>query len=441
MSERPERLVEQAFAVVERARKALAVGLPTTEAKNAPERSRWVADLERIVHQASIALSNQRAQLTASAAEGITQELGAEASLSSDAAAKTVSEAVRVYSDWSAKRLSEAEGELRAFEGLPVDFDILSLMGVDSSEAVFSQLLAWLLDPKGSHGGGDAFLRLFLARLGIAGQGRLFDHSMPLEAEVATEVSWDVPNEQTFRRIEDDDLDDEDNARTRRLRVDILLVLPGYLVPIELKVYAKESLYSFNDEVWAQSALYGRMWRLMLEADSSLARTPQVQMDTPAAWRRSLRRCMDANPGLRRRIHYFDGGRAAVAPVLIHPRRCCRAASQRIGERKHEHGLPVRHLRWLDIDRMLYRLCRDRDLQAGRLDLIRSFRTTLLRLATGIDLVERIEDLRLRMAEPTLTRLMPIQSTASLKAAFDALNEMDTCCEEGRTTSEGGIRG
>ena len=142
-----------------------------------------------------------------------------------------------------------------------------------------------------------------------------------------------------------------------------------------------------------------------------------------------MEKCIRANKVLQRRGSFFDGGRAAVVPVLIHPRHHCISSNECMGKRKFEHNLPVRHIDWLDIDQMLYRLCIERDMQSGRLDLIRSFRTTILRLATGIDLVSKIEDLRLRIAEPTLIRRFPVASSASLDAALAELNHVDSCCD------------
>ncbi|MBO6883050.1 MAG: PD-(D/E)XK nuclease family protein [Marivita sp.] len=344
-----------------------------------------------------------------------------------------IDKTVLLYSETSANRLREAETVLKPYEGLPVHFDILSLMGVDRSETVFCQLLLWLLTPESSHGVGDAFLRLFLARLGVDCQGRLFDYSQSLNAEIVSEVSWDIPNGELFQPLYEQ-TSQQKSEKSRRLRVDILIMVQGYIIPVEVKVYASESLYKFNDQTWAQAALYGEMWRLMLEAYRSSLRfdknTSSSHFSSFQGWRGAWEKCTRANKGLERSKHFFDAGRAAVVPVLIHPRHQCISKHEYMGERKYEHGLPVRHIDWLDIDKMLYRLCIDRDLQLGRLDLIRSFRTTILRLATGIDLVSNIEDLRLRIAEPALTRRFPVASSASLDVALAELNHVDSCCDE-----------
>lgn len=44
-------------------------------------------------------------------------------------------------------------------------FNLFSAIGVDAAEIRHSRFLAWLLDPKGSHGAGDAYLRAFLQAL------------------------------------------------------------------------------------------------------------------------------------------------------------------------------------------------------------------------------------------------------------------------------------
>lgn len=346
-------------------------------------------------------------------------------------AKSVVHDTIRAHSEWSAKRLNETEDALRPFEGLPVHFDILSLMGVDGNEAVFCRLLAWLLDPEGSHGVGDSFLRLFLARLGVASNGKVFNYSHASHAEVITEVSWRVPLDEEFVRIEENDSHGR-SSDSMRLRVDILIVVQGYVIPVEVKIYAIESLYRFHGAKWAQAALYGRMWELMMAANR--ARRDQLEKKSRTSshegWRAAFRSCVVANPKLRHREYFFDSGRASVIPVLIHPRGRCRTSKYPIGQRPNEQGMQVRHLRWLDIDRMLYRICRDRDLQDGRLDLIRSFRTTILRLATDTDLLSRIEDLRLRMSEPALTRRFPITSSTHLDAAIKDLNHVEVCCDE-----------
>lgn len=344
-----------------------------------------------------------------------------------------IDDTVFLYAETSANRLKEAETVLRPYEGLPVHFDILSLLGVNRSESVFCQLLMWLLTSKGSHGVGDAFLRLFLARLGVDCQGRLFDYSQSLNAEIVSEVSWDIPSDVFFQPIQDKAAQQE-TEKSRRLRVDILIMVHGYIIPVEVKVYASESLYKYNGKTWTQAALYGEMWRLMLDAygsslkfdkNTSVSNSPSLD-----GWRLAWEKCIRANKGLQRSREFFDAGRAAVVPVLIHPRHQCISKHEYMGKRKYEHGLPVRHIDWLDIDQMLYRLCVDRDLQSGRLDLIRSFRTTILRLATGIDLVSNIEDLRLRIAEPALTRRFPVASSSSLDVALAELSHVDSCCDE-----------
>lgn len=431
--------IEAALYVVETSKKAVGI-TSSLQSKADPqtfEIDPFVFKVRTVISKALVAINADQKAPADTGAAGKVQEIPTCDHLVRKANL-IVTQTIRAYTDWSAQRLAEAEVHLRPYEGLPVQFDILSLMNIDDNEAVFCQLLSWLLKPEGSHGLGDAFLRLFLARLGISGNGRVFDFSKPLKAEVTTEVSWDVPKEEYFFTEDYSDAN-EVVKNARRLRVDILLIIQGYVIPIEAKVYAKESLYQFRGEKWAQAALYGRMWQLMLHARADPSNLSGKESDPFIHWEQTLRKCVDATPALYDKLHFLDNGRAEVVPVLIHPRGQCRTKSQPMGKRQHEHGLPVWHMRWLDIDRILYRLCCDRDLQAGRLDLIRSFRTTILRLGASANLVTKIEDLRLRMAEPALTRRFPIESSASLRLALADLTQVDTCCAITNDANKRGI--
>ena len=63
-------------------------------------------------------------------------------------------------------RFAEANQDLAQLEQLleerRSEFDALTFLGIYASEEVHSRILAWLLDPKESHGAGDHFLRGFL---------------------------------------------------------------------------------------------------------------------------------------------------------------------------------------------------------------------------------------------------------------------------------------
>ena len=63
-------------------------------------------------------------------------------------------------------RFAEGKRDLAQLEQLleerRSEFDALTFLGVSASEEVHSRVLAWLLDPQGSHGVGDRFLRGFL---------------------------------------------------------------------------------------------------------------------------------------------------------------------------------------------------------------------------------------------------------------------------------------
>lgn len=270
---------------------------------------------------------------------------------------------VDVFTAESQRQLKSAAGLLAQYANLPSEFDILALLSLQCNEAAFCRLLCWLLDPAGSHGIRDAFLRLFLARLGISCDGRVFNHSETLQAEVLSEVSWEVPEKCEFGNLTNAD---GDTGSRRSLRVDILIFMSGHILPIEAKVYAKESQYFFEEKTWNQAALYGRMWQLMMD-DLQRGECKSKTSTTFRPWNKSLSAILDKNERLSRKRYYIAGGRAQIIPVLIHPRSLCHNISQRIGRRANEHGIKVRHVRWLDIDKMLHQVCKERELPPGGL--------------------------------------------------------------------------
>lgn len=58
--------------------------------------------------------------------------------------------------------LHKFEMLLAALDAQPVEFNLFDLLNLWRDENTHSQMLTWLLDPKGNHGIGDYFLRMFL---------------------------------------------------------------------------------------------------------------------------------------------------------------------------------------------------------------------------------------------------------------------------------------
>ena len=57
--------------------------------------------------------------------------------------------------------------ELEELKRLAREFDSLSFLGLSEDENTHSNILAWLLNPRESHGAGDRFLKDFLARTSV----------------------------------------------------------------------------------------------------------------------------------------------------------------------------------------------------------------------------------------------------------------------------------
>ena len=89
-------------------------------------------------------------------------------------------------------------------------FNIFDITGISSDEVVICKLLCELLDPKGSHCQGDAFLRLF-----VNGTLKL-NFSEPDYTSVSVHKEYNV----------------------NRRRIDIVIISLNYMIPIEVKIFA-----------------------------------------------------------------------------------------------------------------------------------------------------------------------------------------------------------
>lgn len=98
---------------------------------------------------------------------------------------------------------------------LAPDFNVFDFIGSD--ELSLSRALAWLLNPRGSHGQGDRFLRSYLA---------LCD--LPWSTDAACEKAFVRVEAQTDRILAD------------RRRIDILITTPSWAVAIENKPFAAD---------------------------------------------------------------------------------------------------------------------------------------------------------------------------------------------------------
>ena len=66
------------------------------------------------------------------------------------------------------KKFTEDNTYLAQLEEMLTQFDAFAFLGISGSEEVHSNILAWLLDPRGNHSVGDLFLRKFLRETGVA---------------------------------------------------------------------------------------------------------------------------------------------------------------------------------------------------------------------------------------------------------------------------------
>ena len=114
------------------------------------------------------------------------------------------------------------DGDLERLEDLLAEFNLFDVLGVARSEKQHSALLAWLLDPRGSHGLRDYFLRGFLAEAGVEARDREIPHITPLIVD-----GWQLENVE---------------VATERHRIDVLVIAPGdrFVCLIENKIGSSE---------------------------------------------------------------------------------------------------------------------------------------------------------------------------------------------------------
>ncbi len=115
-----------------------------------------------------------------------------------------------------------AEPRLTELEILLTEFNLFEVLGVSKAEIRHSRVIAWLLDPNGSHDLGDTYLRVFLREAIVS----------------ASEIGIDVPN---LADIYSRDLSAAAVFRERH-NIDILVLdeANGYVCPIENKIESGE---------------------------------------------------------------------------------------------------------------------------------------------------------------------------------------------------------
>ena len=114
------------------------------------------------------------------------------------------------------------DSDLERLEDLLVQFNLFDVLGIARREVQHSKFIAWLLDPYGSHGLGDYFLRGFLAQAAAYGRERGISDFTPFDVD-----SW------KFQDIE---------VATERHHIDILVIdeSDGFVCLIENKIGGAE---------------------------------------------------------------------------------------------------------------------------------------------------------------------------------------------------------
>lgn len=114
--------------------------------------------------------------------------------------------------------------DFERLEDLLAEFNLFDVLGIQRRELQHSAFLAWLLNPRGSHGLRDYFLRHFLLRAAAEGQDRGIGDFTPVDVD-----GW---------KLDATDIE----VATERDNIDILLVneTDGFVCLVENKIDAEE---------------------------------------------------------------------------------------------------------------------------------------------------------------------------------------------------------
>lgn len=139
---------------------------------------------------------------------------------------------------WQQKALQDLvlDPDLEHLEDLLAEFNLFRVLGIERGEVQHSRFLAWLLNPRETHGLGDYFVRHFLKEAAKVAGGA-FPVPTPIDVD-----GWNLGDVEVF---------------TERHRIDILLVSEGdgFACPIENKIGSgehSEQLRRYLETVWAE---------------------------------------------------------------------------------------------------------------------------------------------------------------------------------------------
>lgn len=130
--------------------------------------------------------------------------------------------------------------DLERLEDLLAEFNLFDVLKIERRELQHSALLAWLLNPRGSHGLGDYFLRRFLSEAALVARDRGIGDVTPLDVD-----GWKL---------------DDIEVATERHHIDILLIAQAdqFIALIENKIGAGEhsnQLANYRDTVAREYAV------------------------------------------------------------------------------------------------------------------------------------------------------------------------------------------
>lgn len=325
------------------------------------------------------------------------------------------------------RRADQAAGRvpslLADLVGLPLPLNAFSLLGAVDRERSFQAMLAWLLDPTGTHGLRAAVLRRFLGLAGLSLRREVAAARVVIVDEFSIDVASGSPE---VRRA--------DEVRASAIRVDLLLLLPPTAVVVELKVTSPESTYIYGGKRWAQAALYTRAIRDFVDApQSSRAATPFRERVEAAARGRmvagrplldDLARCTRVVGTI---VHLGD-----AAPCRREERRATGVAHD------EEHAQRVVHVDWRDVGAAVAASTQHAEPAPQVQFLVRSFHEAIYRNLAfdGDDIFHVADEVRHWSHDEHYRRLRGITGHVHFDRLHRALSGRPSCVQETRPASQ-----
>jgi hypothetical protein len=291
---------------------------------------------------------------------------------------------------------AQFQHDLSNLEGIPRGSSIFEILDVQNKETCYQGVLAWLLDPNGSHGLNDIFLRHFLSALGVSLRGDIF-RPTPFVAIVHKEFRISLPKE-FMQRVENQKVRKADS-----LRVDIMIFTRNTWITIECKVDASESIYRYDGRDHKQSVTYLDIFKRMMRHLKTQGQGSPVDYMTKSM------------------LHTFESHNGQDAWGAINGAN--RVIGCLIDNANQESNEDIKHITWVKIASIILKILKTHPINARAQAVIEDFASAALQHANDGDLKRTLDHVNLIQASPHFIQKFPLRTFLELSSATTKINQ------------------